>query len=786
MNQNYQFQIVDIQSDDLKHKTRKGEESRFTITLYGKTSDKLNIVTHIVGYYPYFYLKIPDDWERSKLMKFLKNELIKTDKRRGYGIKDNMHEAKIKIQNYKEFYGLQLNEDNTVKTSQFAKVVFKTLTHMKQMCSCITDYYHNYYKPEHRDWKPDPRYEDWQNQDEYHGCESHLYESNIHPIIRFIHDTKIKPGGWVQCVADQNEDENHFHTDIEISLKLKVQKYSYTNFGPIDIDTISEYLIASYDIECDSSHGDFPQAKKDFKKLVMDMYQAYEKIVKEYSTFYDSNEDKQKLLEILINLGFYEKYDKFSRTNKYYDINHNFTENGLPTNESIMELIDLIKEQWFTHFTQEKILTKDRDLFLKKIKQIFNETLKNEKEELIQVQGDPVIQIGVVFYRYGVTDSMDRHILVIGPEDNMETDQICDRKYLGDLNINCINCKDEKEMFIQFKHLMKEKDPDFITGYNIFGFDFKYLKERGDILFQCPTKKNGVSYCNQWGHCKFCPSKKFYNMGKLNMYDKYRDHKSKVCKFNKQQLNSAAFGENDLSYISMDGRILFDIQKEVQKSYSLESYKLDNVAAHFMRGKIKECQENILITDNIGNLKDGDFISFSISSNIGESMYENGKKYKIDHIDGKELHMIDTLQFTMDGSTKVEWCLNKDDISPQDIFDKHKVRDETGAYQRAEVAKYCIQDCELCINLLLLLDIIPNNIAMANVSYVPVSYIFLRGQGVKVSSVVSRKSNERGYRIPTLGKRPIMKEYTPKTKLERGYQCFACARALRRNLENKY
>ena len=48
---------------------------------------------------------------------------------------------------------------------------------------------------------------------------------------------------------------------------------------------------------------------------------------------------------------------------------------------------------------------------------------------------------------------------------------------------------------------------------------------------------------------------------------------------------------------------------------------------------------------------------------------------------------------------------------------------------------------------------------MANVSYVPVSYIFLRGQGVKVSSVVSRKSNERGYRIPTLGKRPIMKEY---------------------------
>ena len=62
------------------------------------------------------------------------------------------------------------------------------------------------------------------------------------------------------------------------------------------------------------------------------------------------------------------------------------------------------------------------------------------------------------------------------------------------------------------------------------------------------------------------------------------------------------------------------------------------------------------------------------------------------------------------------------------IFDKHK-QIENGSKARAEIAKYCIQDCELCINLLLLLDIIPNNLAMANVSYVPASYIFLRGQG---------------------------------------------------------
>ena len=48
---------------------------------------------------------------------------------------------------------------------------------------------------------------------------------------------------------------------------------------------------------------------------------------------------------------------------------------------------------------------------------------------------------------------------------------------------------------------------------------------------------------------------------------------------------------------------------------------------------------------------------------------------------------------------------------------------------------------------------------MANVSYVPASYIFLRGQGVKVTSVVSRICAERNTKIPDLKKLPPMKDY---------------------------
>ena len=295
-------------------------------------------------------------------------------------------------------------------------------------------------------------------------------------------------------------------------------------------------------------------------------------------------------------------------------------------------------------------------------------------------------------------------------------------------------------------------DPDFITGYNIFGFDFKYICDRAEILFPC------VHGCNApWWHSKDCPMKKFLNFGKMDstLY-KSKDHKSKKCQGKKQQLSSGALGDNTLNYITMDGRILFDIQKEVQKGHNLESYKLDNVASHFMRGKLKSVEDNTIVVSDTGNLKDHDFISFRTHSNIGEELFNDGKKYEILSIVDKSITLVENLDIILEDYHKVEWCLNKDDISPQDIFDKHKTGGSSG---RAEVAKYCVQDCELCINLLLLLDIIPNNLGMANVSSVPASFIFLRGQGVKVTSVVAKKCSERNTRMPELKKIPNLKDY---------------------------
>ena len=51
----------------------------------------------------------------------------------------------------------------------------------------------------------------------------------------------------------------------------------YRKLIPIQNDSIPPLIIASYDIEADSSHGDFPLAKKDYKRLqINSLFVIYE------------------------------------------------------------------------------------------------------------------------------------------------------------------------------------------------------------------------------------------------------------------------------------------------------------------------------------------------------------------------------------------------------------------------------------------------------------------------------------------------------------------------------
>lgn len=98
---------------------------------------------------------------------------------------------------------------------------------------------------------------------------------------------------------------------------------------------------------------------------------------------------------------------------------------------------------------------------------------------------------------------------------------------------------------------------------------------------------------------------------------------------------------------------------------------------------------------------------------------------------------------------------NKEDVPPHLIGKYYK----SGPEERGLLIKYCIKDCVLVNHLSAVLCLIVNNISQANVCLVPLRFIFVRGQGIKIYSKVIKFCNTNGYILKT---RLRDEEYGPK------------------------
>ena len=168
------------------------------------------------------------------------------------------------------------------------------------------------------------------------------------------------------------------------------------------------------------------------------------------------------------------------------------------------------------------INSKERDYCVNELTDIFK-SFKNDNNEYVKVKGDPVIQIRTVFHKYGDKEPYDRSIVVMGPKEDMDDEEICD-----DLNgINVYRCKNERELLLKWKDLILKHNPDYITGYNIFGFDFDYIIKRVEKIFKCDSKKCKYNkFTQSKNHHYKCESHSFYRLGRLmkkREYDQYNN-----------------------------------------------------------------------------------------------------------------------------------------------------------------------------------------------------------------------------------------------------------------------
>jgi len=325
---------------------------------------------------------------------------------------------------------------------------------------------------------------------------------------------------------------------------------------------------------------------------------------------------------------------------------------------------------------------------------------------------DAISQIGISLrWNDKMLETEDRRVFVLG--------SVTPSK---DSSVTFVSCKTEKDLLTKFNDYIHSENPDILCGYNTFGFDDAYIAERAA---KCGVELHfGRIESKQWG----------------TRQDNVKTEKKTF---------ELASGKFAVRYLDTPGRLNLDLYLSMRREQNLDSYKLDNIASTFLRDKVVKFERLSemsvrLHTKSTRGLFVGNLVRLDVVTNT-LNPYKEGFKFPVVEV-SKNSFVIDT-EDTFEGldTTKLEWSFAKDDVDHHDIFAAH-----TGtADDRANIAKYCIQDCDLVLTLMAKLDTLVNARGMADVCRVPVQYIFLRGQGIKIFSAVVYNASKRNQIIMT-------------------------------------
>ena len=759
----------DTDSCDSKQQIIKQEESEFIIQMYGINEKGESASIYINDFKPFFYVKVGDDWTQREV-----NMLLADIKKQ---ISKYYHDSIISIElvDKHKLYGFTAG-----KKYKFVKLTFNNLITMNK----IKNLWYEYNEETGRRGLKSYIFPPGQR-----GVNIEIYESSIPALLRYFHINNISPSGWVFIPTNRV---------IIPNIKTTTCKYEYicrsSQVKPMNEKEIRvPYKICSFDIESSSSHGDFPIPKKTYKRLasnIIDIFEKQnindvtrgniliEKIIKTafgYNKFEDvdqvfpkvmpSKQTVENLIKILINKPFEvaknmgdedDIKEELLTIDSIFQALKDDVENINSDNESdagsdigrgdICENENLYKKNKFKS-KKNKSLTKDNKLVDLIIGTSYtrDEKVQKTNEALTMLfpvlEGDKITFIGSTFMRYGEIEPYMNHCIVLGGCSEVEGAII-------------ESVTTEKELLLKWTELIEKENPDIIIGYNIFGFDYEFMFRRSEE-----------------NHCEREFLKFSRKVGELCANENKRQGVTDGTLSIENTKVVLASGEYDLRYPSMPGRLQIDMYTYFRRDFNLSSYKLDDVASQFISDDVTkiictnhECYGDIteLYSKNLTGLHKDDFIHIEITS-FTSDYYKDGHKFKVlDIIHNKEITeivkgvekknkynvIIISGHHNIDSTKHVKWGMSKDDVTPQDIFRLGNGSDS----DRAIVAKYCIQDCNLVHHLMNKIDVITGYVEMSRICSVPISFLVFRGQGIKLTSYVAKKCMLKDTLMPDLEK----------------------------------
>ena len=733
-------------SRDTEEENVYRDNNSFMIQMFGVDEYGKTYSVSVEGFKPFFYVMVNDKWSISMKEQFITHLKEKMGKYYVNSITES------KLVKRKKLYGF----DNK-KQHKFIFIEFANLNAFNK----AKNLWYSDYQSGHKLFKDGYQYLD---------TNIMLYEANIPPLLRFFHIKDISPSGWIAIpnkkVIERKDELKTVNCDYEFITNIK------NIIGLNDKETRVPYKIMSFDIEASSSHGDFPVPIKTYKKLATNIVEYFEN-----NGVDQFNKDSIKpILTNIILTAF--GYDSMPEIDLVYPKRHpgskeivielcnkwleckvrslKKTEDFNQANslesmfEKMSKEIDAENEEvdgeqdGEVNQSYEGVSNKVYDKYVKEYadkKATIVDILLDKKYEregkLIELnltlnsifpklEGDKVTFIGSTFMNYGNKDPHFNHCIVLNTcsEIPMENSQV--ETY-----------ETEREVLLAWQQLVQRENPDIIIGYNIFGFDYEFMFRRSE-------ENSCVEDFLKLGRNKdeVCGTK---------------DKDTGKWKIEESSIQIAS-GQHDLRFIKMNGRLQVDLYNFYRRGENLTSYKLDYVAGYFIGDMVKKIDYNdnktIIYTSNLTGLLVGSFIHIE---EIGHSVdyYADGAKYLVSDIDKTNCKFIIDSVIEPDFNKKVRWCLAKDDVTPKDIF----TMTNGTADDRSVIAKYCIQDCNLVHYLFNKSDVLTGFIEMAKICSVPINFLVMRGQGIKLQSLIANECRKIRTLIPVIEKGDLDEGY---------------------------
>lgn len=793
--------------------SRRPELAPTVIRLYGiyikpptnsrgdNSNKEANIIINATGFKPYFFIEIPKKWQSYQINEFVINILKPCIAKK---FRDGLIKWKtIKKKPFDEFTAndkftyLKLFFINKESHSKYRWVLKKKINNVfgKSM-------------------------------------KFKVLESSVDPYVRFIHRTVIQPSGWISI--DDGSYKILYGENIINTLEITCH---YKKIKPMnDRKVNANFKQCSFDIESNSSHGDFPLAIKNYqkfaseiinlstthnltkelliriiqiacnpnymscnitnfdledhskpndkiiRKLAEKVVRVIEPISKANNSYSEDQENKSiidKINEILtkklnsykmpkavarlsrelieninrlnsekkhrwlnnqinviitmIEIAFDEVYDGNITISEVYPKNPEKIDDKLPP---LVRLALEIKFQNKLRSLDSMLDTKNLEIFvpniMDKIKNAHTKKKSNKKNNspdeessldydeknkdnededdsklnaitkildlhLPKLEGDPIIQIGNVFKKLNEPNSYLKHIITL---------KNCDKFTNTDLVMD-----ENKDQGLE---------------------DTVILKLLGDI-----DPGINLDEMPNWSY----------------------EYRNKQCAkiFNKRKEEQL---KTDQAEVVIE---CYDTEKEVMLAWtrSIRQYDPDILMGYYIFGF--DLKFMIDRASELGILEE--FLELGRTSRSNEDIptlrvaeltstytYDEDIKETIIKIPGRtviDICKVIKKTVNLGGYSLNNVCreyLNKakNDVSPQEIFKYQRLDD----HHRGLIARYCIIDCVLCERVADKLQLVSKNIAMANVSLVPLDYIFSRGQSIKIQSLVTFKCSQNGFLIP--------------------------------------